>query len=198
MAEEITTAFIPKKPLTEERAELTEKKRPMGLLNFLATIIFVASLVAAGGVYFFKATLAKRVVQMSQQLELARGAFEPSLIAEMQILDKRLITARQLLSSHITLSPLFESLQELTLPTVRYIKFEYTVSDEGDILVEISGIAKGYTDISLQSDLFDQNKYIKNQIFSNLTLDIETSNVIFDLTFNIDRELLLYGRNIST
>ena len=97
MAQEITTAFIPKKPLTEERAESVETKRPMGLFNFLATIIFVASLVAAGGVYLFKATLVKRVVQMSQQLELARGAFEPRLIAEMQILDKRLITASQLL-----------------------------------------------------------------------------------------------------
>lgn len=193
--EETKTEFIPKKPLAEERVEHVARKRPVSIVSFLATIIFFASLIGAGGVYFYKVTLTKRVTEMGKQLELARGAFEPTLITDMQDLDKRINAARQILSSHITISPIFEALEDLTLKTIRFTDFTYSMSDGGQITIEMSGKAIDYKSIAIQSDLFDGNKHIKNQIFSNLTLD-ERGNVSFDLTFTVDPALVLYGRSV--
>lgn len=193
MPEEPTTEFIPKRPLAEERPEMPKKRG--GLLRLLAFVIFVASILAAGGVFLFRSSLESQVEQKSSQIQIARGEFEPELLEEMAELDRRIITTGEVLSNHITISPLFETLEAITLPTVRYSEFTYTLAEDGSVQIEMAGEAEGFTDIALQSGLFDDNKYIKNQLFSNLDLDEETGNVVFDLSFSVDRNLLLYGRS---
>ena len=49
----------------------------------------------------------------------------------------------------------------------------------------------GYNFIALQADLFKNNKFMKNPIFSDLVLD-QVGNVDFSLTFYVDRSLVSY------
>ena len=60
----------------------------------------------------------------------------------------------------------------------------------------MSGKADNYTAIALQSDQLTQNKYIKDPIFENLTLD-DRSNVLFDLTFQVDPSFVLFGEKLN-
>lgn len=196
MEPQFQTSFIPKKALADDRAV---SARPVSLWTFLATIVFIASVIAAGIVYFMQAGLARGISQKKQQLDTAAGAFEKDFIAEIQTTGRRIGAANEVLGGHIIVSPVFESLQASTLKSVQFTRFTYTTSGSGvgaTVQISMSGKAQSYTSIALQSDKLAENKYIKNPVFSNLTLD-EQSNVIFDLTFSVDPHLVSFGESLS-
>ncbi len=190
------TSFIPKKPIVNERAT---SPRPVGIFLVASLFILVTVIVATVGLYFYKGIVAKNIADMENTLTLAKNRFEPSKIAELQVLDKRLNASTEILSKHITVTPIFVSLQDLTMKSVRYTKFSYTLSDDQNATVDVkmSGIAIGYRSIALQSDLFTQNKNLIDPVFSNLTLD-NSGNVLFDLEFSVDPNFVNYKQNLLT
>jgi hypothetical protein len=195
---EFQTSFIPKKPLAEERAP---KPRRANLLNLVAFLVFLAAVVAAGGSYFYKAYLQSSLKDKTAQLERAKAAFEPSLIQDLKTLDRRINSVQEILNSHLVVSPIFESLQDLTLKSIQFNRFSLEIGRDaaGKIEVKMSGRsspAGGYRSIALQSDKLTENKYFKDIIFSNLSLS-DRGGVNFDLTFNIDRTMVLYPENLN-
>lgn len=191
MDQNFQTSFIPKKPITEEKPV---HARAVGVSTVVGIVVFFASLVSAGGVYAYKVVLEKQKTEKSASLDIAKGAFEPELISKLQSTDKRLTAANDILSKHISVTPVFDSLQALTLKGIRFNKFNYTVDSQNSskIGVKISGIALNYETIAIQADVFGtKNKYIQDIVFSNLNLD-EKSLVSFDLSFGLDKNFLLY------
>lgn len=196
MEGDFQTSFIPKKPLSEDRVQTT---KPVSIFVFVATIIFFASLLGAGLMYFYKASLVRSVSISKANLDKAKEAFEGDFIKELQDFDRRISASNEILSSHITLSPIFEALGVATLKSVQFTKFSHKITGTGasaKIIVTMSGKADNYTAIALQSDQLTQNKYIKDPIFENLTLD-ERSNVLFDLTFQVDPSFVLFGEKLN-
>jgi hypothetical protein len=194
MEQNFQTSFIPKKPIIEERAV---SSRPVNLLTIISIFIFFAVILASGGLYFYKGILAKNIASMSNDLTLAKNRFEPSKINQLQVLDKRLRASDIILSNHITISPIFQALQALTMKTVRYTKFSYSFGDNKKVNVKMSGQAVGYRSIALQSDLFAKNKYLLDPVFSNLSLD-DKGNVLFDLEFLVDPSFIDYKQMLLT
>ncbi len=196
MDKDFQTSFIPKKSLAEERVTT---RRPASLLVFFATLVFFASLASAAGVYFYRASLIKQVDSMSSQLDKAKARFEPSLITDLENLDRRLSAAESVISSHTVISPIFETLETLTLKTIRYTSMDYEIDKEngGVVNIKLRGqSSSGYTPIALQSDMFLQNKYIKDPIFSNLLVDA-SGKVNFDLEFTVDPTYLSYTEFVN-
>lgn len=191
MDKEFQTSFVPKKTVLEKEPNHTSTAG--GLLNLIGLIVFIASILAAGAAYFYRSSLESRVEEYKVSLERARGQFEPALITELQNLDKRMAAATEILDHHIAVSPIFVLLGEITLPTIRYSDFSYEFNPDNPNLVDVTmaGEAKGYNYIALQADLFGDNKFIKNPIFSDFTLD-QQGNVDFALTFSVDKSLVLY------
>lgn len=187
----VQTSFIPRKPLTETQAP---RERPVGIFTFIATILFFASVISAGGMYFYKTTLIKGVATKAASLETIKNSFEPSLITDLQTLDRRLTASNQILSNHIALSPIFSELSKLTLRTVRYTKFSYDIAKEtGSIHVKMSGQATDYNSVALQSQSFNKSQAMKNIVFpSNLTLD-DQGHPSFDLEFDVDPSFVKYS-----
>lgn len=192
MDKDFQTSFVPKKTLVEKEPRKVGGTFS-GILNLLSLIVFIASILGAGAAYFYRSSLESKVEEYKVSLERARNAFEPGLITELQVLDKRMMAASEILNNHIAVSPIFVLLGEITLPTVRYSDFSYEFNKDNPQMVDIniSGEAKGYNYIALQADLFGQNKFIKNPIFSDFTLD-QQGNVDFSLTFSVDKSLVLY------
>lgn len=190
MEQNFQTSFIPKKPMLEERVV---KSRPTGLLVIISIFILFTVLIASGGLYFYKGILTKNIVKMENDLNLAKNRFEPAKINQLQVLDKRLQASNTILSKHIAISPIFKTLQELTMKTVRYTKFSYGLSADKNpkIVVKMSGQAVGYRSIALQSDLFKKNKYLIDPVFSNLSLN-DKGSVLFDLEFSVDPNFVDY------
>jgi hypothetical protein len=190
MEQDFQTSFIPKKTVVEERASAP---RSYGLFAIIAVIVFLTMVVSVGGLYLFKGITEKNIVKMENDLNLAKNRFEPSKIVQLQVYDKRLRSATDILSRHVAISPIFKALQDITMKTVRYTKFNYSLGAEQNPKVEVkmSGEGIGYKAIALQSDLFSQNKYFIDPIFYNLSLDGK-GNVLFDLDFSVEPSFVDY------
>jgi len=190
------TSFIPKKPMQETREPTT---RRVNVFLFIANIIFIASIAAAGFVYLTKGSLTRSINVMRTDLKTAEQVFEGDFISDLQNLDKRIGTAELILQNHISISPILQALQELTLSSVQFTKFSHIVTGGGTssvIIVSMSGKTDEYESLALQSDALTKNKYITNPIFSNLNLD-ERGNVLFDLIFSVDPNLVLFSESVK-
>lgn len=195
MDKEFQTSFIPKKTVAPTQKKI---RTSPGLITTVAFILFIISLVLAGGVYLYRDSLSKRVDEMKLSLDRAQNIFEKSLLEDLELLDKRIEAASVILKDHIAVSPIFQVLQDITLPTVRYIDFTYEIDTVNSNVVHVymTGEAVSYDAITLQAELFSDNRFIRNPIFSNFSLDT-TGNVDFDLTFDVSRSLVSFEQEVE-
>ena len=196
MDQNFQTSFIHKKPIVKDRAV---SSRPVGILLIGSIFILFAVLLATVGLYFYKGIENKNITDLGNNLTLAESRFEPSDITKLQVLDKRLRASTEILDQHIAVTPIFSALEQLTLKTVRYTKFSYTVGTDKNATVDVqmSGQAIGYRSVALESDLLATDKNFINPVFSNLTLD-NSGNVLFDLDFSVDPSLVNYKQSLLT
>jgi hypothetical protein len=196
MEQNFETSFIPKKPVVAERVV---RPRSVGLLTTVSIFILFTVLLATGGFYFYKLIMVKSVAKMENDLNLAKNRFEPAKIAELKVLDRRLNAGAEVLAHHITITPVFEALEGITMKTVRYTKFDYVLGTEVNpqVVIKLKGQAIGYRSIALQSDLYTANQHLIDPVFSNLTLD-DKGNVLFDLDFKVDPSFVDYKQTLLT
>lgn len=188
-------SFIPKKNLAQ--GGVRKKKGGPGLLTLAALIILLTAITVGVGEFLYKQVLMGSISSKTATLERARGAFEPSLIQELIRLDKRISSAQTILNEHIAPSILFETLDQLTLKSVRFRDFSYTRIGKDKISIAMEGNARNFAGIALQADVFGKNRLIKEPIFSNLNLDKE-GDVIFDLVAFIDPVQIRYVEAVTT
>lgn len=193
MEQNFQTSFIPKKPIIEDTAKSSTSS---GFFVIITILIFVTVVLAYGGLFLYSNILTKNITTKKEQLDRANERFEINRINELKLLDKRLKAGEKVLDKHISISPIFEILQRITMKTVRYTKFSYEVTDKGEINVKMNGQALGYRYIALQADLFSKEKNLIDPVFSNLSLD-DKSNVNFDLTFAVDPSLVDYEEKLQ-
>ena len=177
--------------------EQVRTSHSLGLFSVIAIFIFLTMLVATGALYLYKGMLGKKIDSRQSALALAKNRFEPARISQLQVLDKRLKAASEVLNGHITVSPIFKALEAITMKTVRYTKFNYVLGDRNErVEIKLSGLAVGYRSIALQSDLFAKNKNLIDPVFSNPTLD-DKGNVLFDLVFSVDPSFVNYRETLK-
>ncbi len=199
MDKDFQTSFIPKKPMAESRVQT---RRPIGLFVFVAIVILIASLASAGGAYLYQSSLVSQINDQDASLASSQKKIDKKFISTIQLADKRLSASADLLNNHIAVSPIFIDLQNLTLETIQYTKFTYSLSTDKNkktIAVKMSGVAKGlkpYNSIAFQSDAFAKDDHIQNPVFSNLNLD-EKGNVTFDLDFSVDPDFVNYSKALD-
>lgn len=196
MDQEIQTSFIPKKTITQPSPRSGGSS--FGLVNILSFIIMIVSLLLAGGSYLYRDNLSQKVSEMQTSLNRAQNIFEKTLLEDLELLDKRIEAAQTILSGHIAVSPIFEVLQDTTLPTVRYVDFTYEIDTVNPDIIHIAmkGEAVSYDVITLQADLFSKNRFIRNPIFSNFSLN-KAGNVDFDLMFDVSKSLVNFEQLIE-
>jgi hypothetical protein len=183
--------------MIEERVSST---RSIGFFSIVSIFMLFAVLLATGALYFYKIIVTKNIEKMKEELIIARNRFEPARITELQVLDRRLSSSKEILSKHIAITPIFQALQDITMKTVRYTKFGYILGEDPQhsrITIKMNGTAIGYRSVALQSDLFTENKNLIDPVFSNLTLD-DKGNVNFDLEFSVDPSFVDYKTMLKT
>ncbi len=190
------TSFIPKKPIVEP---VVTEKVGLGIFGFIGVLIFVISSALAGGVYFYEGNLNQQLTDKQTQLSNARNSLEPSLMASAKTLGRRITDANEILSNHIIVSPIFQALQLNTLKSIQFTNFSYkTPSGPKDkVSIQLSGIARDYTSIALESDQLAKNKDIQNPLFSGLSLDSQTGKVNFSLDFTVSQDLVSFVKHVS-
>lgn len=188
------TSFIPKKPITNSGVSVV--RQPTDFFTILTVIILIVTGVISGGLYFYKGYLKTQITGLSDSIQKSHDSFEKETIDELSLFDKRSSAVKKILGNHIVLSPMFNLLGNLTIPSIQYTKFDQKNTDK-TFSVSVSGIASDYKSIALQADVFNSAKgrFFKNVIFSNLTKN-KDNFVQFDLSFDVDPSLLSYEKDI--
>lgn len=196
MDSKIRSSFIPKKSIVTKSSTL-KKYRSFNILTFVATIVFIVSLAASGGVFIYERLIENSIDQKGIELESARQTIDIGLINEFKALDKKLRTAEELLGRHTAVTLFFDFLESSTLQNVQYNEFNYEFNTDGVIVINMEGIAKSFNSLTLQSDIFRDSNIILNPVFSNLNLD-ESGNVQFNITARIDPSFVLYRNTFES
>lgn len=196
MEQNFQTSFIPKKPIIKENTG--SGGGPVSFFVIISILVFITMVVVSVGMVVYKKTLTTKIKSMENDLVLANKRFELQTISELKLLDRRLVSAKEILSKHIAISPLFKELQNVTLKNVRYNNFSYDISqtNTNTVLVRLTGEAVGYRSIALQAEVLAKNPNFINPVFSNLSLG-QRGNVSFNLDFGVDRSFFDYKRTIQ-
>lgn len=189
-------SFIPKNPLMEEDVFIA-RPRPRSVLGFLAALLFLVSVGAYTGLYFYHDFLSREIQKKTGEIGTAQRALNSSPeIGKAKVFNARADLARTLLGKHIVVSPLFDFLSQNTLESVLYKDFNFK-DEEGVVTVSLKGEAPRYSSLAYQSDVFRANKNLLGFSVENIELTKE-GNVTFGLTMVFDRAFLSYEKSIKT
>jgi hypothetical protein len=184
-------SFIPKQSLSAASG----RGGGFGLIFLLGVLIFVMSILAAGGVLAYQGYLGSQVKSMDEKLRVAEGAFNASSIQDLIRLDKRMLNADILLQKHVNPSAIFFFLSTITLERVQLGGMEYTLQPDGGASISLSGVADSFSSVALQSDEFGLSKMLRDVIFSGITVD-EKGQVSFSVNATLDPQLISYVQQI--
>ncbi len=189
---DVQTSFIPKRTLdTQARIERADT---VSIFTVLSTIIFFLAIVAGGGIFFWQQSLKAQVQEVEATLIKERESFSEDTIRDLTDLSNRLKSSEELLDNRLYSSKIFELLNQNTIQTVRFSKFSVDPSmvDKTKLKMTVSGQAKDYASVALQSDIFSKlTNTVLEYEFSNLTLD-QAGNVLFDMSATLDKKAIAF------
>ncbi len=192
MEPKFQSSFIPKGSFAPTSAGVAvgKKIREKSLVEFLALVIFIISVILAVGMYGYKYYLKYRIEKMGADLEQAQAALQPETIHELTRLDNRINSTKELVTNHQALSPLFEYFQSFTPKTVRFADFRFSTTERG-LGLSMRGEARGYAALAFAADTFSKSQYFIDPTFSNLNLN-DKGDVNFSFEAIVDPNLLSY------
>lgn len=196
MPDRVTTSFIPKESLVSERGPRLPTRNPFAFVNLIAGVILVGAIAICGGLFLFQTYTQSSIKSKQESLERQRAAFEPATIQELLRLDKRLTASNTLLKNHTALSLLFNDLEARTGANVRFKDFKFEPAGTGHMTVSMSGTAKSFNAVALQSDAFGKSAILKDPIFAGLNID-QTGTVVFTFTALVDPVRLGYATLVA-
>ncbi len=198
------TSFIPKRPIESSMTSAPHRSGSVGLLSLLTFVIVLGTGVAFAGVYLYQKQLVSQKAKLEASIKQAQDGIGTEFVSDMKRLDARIDGVKELIKNHIVVTPIFEALEASTLRSVQYKDFSYTlnkvdtVNKVPTVTVDLTGTAKNYSTIALQSDAFSANSLIKNPVFSNLTVDDKTRAINFKLKFSTNVSDLSYQTFIDS
>jgi hypothetical protein len=196
------TSFIPKKPVA--MGGQSRSGTGMNLLLLVSVIIFLISLGLSGYVYLEKNLLIQKIAADQNTIETNKSGLvsDSNTVESLVKLNSRINVAKDLLSRHTAISPIFDFLQKNTLKSVRFKDFTFSsagkdASGANLISIQMSGVAKDWETVASQADQFglpDWSKIISQPKISDLSLNIDGS-VSFVFSAYISPSFIVYGSN---
>ncbi len=193
------TSFIPKKPIVSEggnnRFASSTVVRDVNAISIIATIIFTVTVLATGGLFFYKMYLNKQITQLDSEINTARSAFQIDKIKELLDANDRILASKVLLDNHVTVSKLLYLFQDLTVKRMRLLRLTY--SDKSGIPgLTAKAQVQTYNALVEQSKILSDSAYLKNSQFLNFGL-ADNGIVNVDFISSVDRSLLSYKKAIE-
>lgn len=162
-------SFIPKKPVD---TGVRKPSRDVNLLLVLSVIIFLITTAAAAGVFLYKSSLTEENKKKDQDLKNAIASFGLETLEYFRNMSGHLTAAKKILDGHVAMSPVFSLLEDKTLKTIRYNKFDLKASENGVYILKLVGEASSFNALAYQSKMFTETKReMLNPIFSDFAVE---------------------------
>lgn len=195
MEPKIQSSFIPKKPITSGKVASRHKVQT-GAFYFLSLLVLLGSISVAGVLFFYTEFLDRSIESKGIELQEARASFAPAKIQELERLSMRINTAQDLLDEHRAPTLLFDLLEELTLKTVQFKNLQYSILPDGRSSISMTGVARSFASVALQSDAFNDEKSIQEPIFSGLNVN-ENGYALFTFNAFVGGQALSYKKYVE-
>ncbi len=161
---ELTSPFIPK----EASALGSHLGVGSGAWLFpLVLVAFIASLVAAGGLFFYQRSLEATHADWQEQVRGQEEDLRPELLAQISDLSSSISVARELLSGHVFASHAFILLQSVTHP---FVSFSSMSLSRDAKKIELSGVANSYRSVAEQVGLLETHPQVEKVDFGGLSV----------------------------
>ena len=177
------TSFIPKKSVVADERPAPEGS--VGLFTAFTVIAFLVTLVTGGGMFLWQKALDVQLDNSKRNLEEQKAKFQPEVIGQFKRTDDRMAVASELLGKHNTPLKFLTLLQSLVYKDVSFAGINYLRDEKTGIKATMTGEAKDYQTIILQSDFLNTNKYIKEYSFTSLSQK-ENGRISFSLSLVVD------------
>jgi hypothetical protein len=195
MDPQVSASFIPKKPLAETRSS---GEGAYGLVFLVALLIFITSLLAAGGAFLYGKYLSTSLGAKQDQLKTYQQAYDLSTIQTLVRFDSRINESRTILEHHLAPSAIFTFLSQQTLEKVQFTNFDYSLSAaDHTVVIKMQGTADSFATVALQSDQLGSSKSLRDVVFSDISVE-QGGRVGFSVSAKVDPALILYSNNINS
>lgn len=201
METKFQTSFIPKKPATVVGPS---QHHGMSLFLLISIIVFLISIGIAGYVYIQKSILVTKIEANQKKIEENKTGVisDPTQVEDLVSLSSRISVAKKLLDKHVSISPIFNFLQQGTLKSVRFKNFTFTSGGKNEngvntVSIQLSGQARDWETVASQADEFGKpewRKIITEPKISNLSLNADGS-VSFTFTTRVTTGSLVYNNS---
>lgn len=196
---EVRTTFVPRRP-TLATPQITASRGP-DFVAVAALVLFIASAVAAGGVYAWRWNLNRQIEGQAAQLEKARDAFDPQFVEEASLLNDRIVAANDILDRHLAPTELFEIFEQFTLRSIAFQSLTAVHQADNSVSIVATGVGRNFESVVLQSDWFGEGPEgngarLRDVVFSRLG-ENDRGEATFNFSATIPAERILFARSIS-
>lgn len=212
MEPKFQTSFIPKKPTVGmpvsgsiSNKQLQKTKSPVAsVFMAISVIVFVLSVGAVGGAYFWRSYLQSANQGYKNELASKEKTFNVDLIEKLKRIDLQVDSARNVLNNHVALSGIFDVIKNMTVEDVRFVSMDLkNPGNGGPLSLSLQGMGKNMPTVAFQSDILGQlSDYnlagiVRSAAVSSPTIG-ETGSVSFGLTAELDASKFLYSQLIDS
>jgi len=168
-----------------------------------SVFVFILSLAAVGGVYFWNQYLVSAQTGYKAELAEREKQFNVDLIEQLKRVNVQIDMAKQLLANHLAVSQVFDIISHFTAENSRFLSLDLaTPTNQSDgVKISMKGYGKSFSSVAFQSDVLSQleryglRRIVKNPILSDPSLD-NNGTVSFGFTATIDPENLSYKQSV--
>lgn len=210
-------SFIPQKPISRKKHV---SERPISLMVTVSFLLFFLTLGAFGGMFFYYNNIKKITAAKQLELSASKQRLDPDNAMERAAeFQKKINSIKKLLSSHIASSAIFSLLEDITLKSISFSSYNFSLSKDINrpninnikeassnnktpqtYSVDMKGVAPSYASLAYQSDVIkkeiNKNKRISDFDISNILLN-EKGDVSFKLKLYILPSFVAYNSVIN-
>ncbi|HMP67280.1 MAG TPA: hypothetical protein PKA60_00840 [Candidatus Paceibacterota bacterium] len=193
------TSFIPSKPIQpiKKGGNLGGGSGFGSIINIIAIVIFLSTIVVSVGVYVYKISLNNVIEKQNEEFIAIRALLDSPVIKDADRLNTKINNIKLILENHIAPSEILELLQSTTRQTLKFDTLTYKRESPTGASIVIAGQAKGFETIVLQSDSYSKTRLLKDVLFTGLQPGNDGVGVRFNLSAIVDNDLILYSKMLA-
>jgi hypothetical protein len=195
MEPKFQTSFIPKKPIVTGQNTGVSMVHETNIFSIVATILFIVTLLSAGGLFAYKSVLTKQITVADDAILQAQSDLQTDTIKELVDANSRIMASKNILDKHVVVSKILALLNQLTVKRMRYSSLSYenknnlpTVAMEAEV--------QTYNALAEQQVIFSENEFVKSPQFSDFNLS-DNGNVLVNFVATIDPMLISYKKAVE-
>lgn len=192
------TSFIPQQPLLKVEGS-ARRGETINIALIFALIIFFATLIVWGGIYFYKTTVDSRVRASEEILKAKEATLKVEEIDRYKAIADRLAVAKNLLQEHIAFSTVLTLLEKITAQNIGWTAMSYggTIK-EWEFVIRLTGQAPSYSAVYAQAQAWrSMNDTLEKVEVSMPVLDTATGIISFTAALTVEPSYLNYARALK-